>query len=223
MPLIDPREIEDLLPAETHSFAAPIPTQSVSSDEFTPPPQTARQKEVEARIKEMGTRLARHQGVSRRAFFQTAAGMAAAFVAMTDVYGPIFGVTPAEAASPDTANERAQGLSGQFIMDMHTHFLRDDTRLEGFVRQREAVDKSGWNPALAGKPQTIEDLKFANYFKEVFFDSDTKVAMISGAPSDIPQDWFLTNEMKAEARAKVNKESGRKRMLAHAIFTPGQP
>jgi uncharacterized protein len=29
--------------------------------------------------------------------------------------------------------------------------------------------------------------------------------------------------MKAEARAKVNAEAGTRRMLAHAIFTPGQP
>ena len=155
----------DLLPAETSSFPSPIPTQFVSSDEFTPTPQTPRQREVEARIKELGNRLAKHQGVSRRRFFQTAAGMAAAFVAMNDVYGPIFGVSAAEAQNPDVANERAKGLAGQFIMDMHTHFLRDDTRLEGFVRSREAVGKSGWNPALAGKPQTLEDLKFANYFK----------------------------------------------------------
>ena len=28
-------------------------------------------------------------------------------------------------------------------MDMHTHFLREDTRLEGFVRSREAVGKAG--------------------------------------------------------------------------------
>ena len=72
-----------------------------------------------------------------------------------------------------------KALAGQFIMDMHTHFLRDDTRLEGFVRSREAVGKAGWNPALAGKPQTLDDLKFANYFKEIYFDSDTKVALIS--------------------------------------------
>jgi predicted TIM-barrel fold metal-dependent hydrolase len=93
----------------------------------------------------------------------------------------------------------------------------------GFVRQREAVGKAGWNPALRGKEQTIEELKFANYYKEVYLDSDTKVALISGAPSEIPQDWFLTNEMKAEARAKVNKEAGSRRMLSHAIFTPGYP
>lgn len=29
---------------------------------------------------------------------------------------------------------------------------------------------------------------YANWFKEVFLDSDTKVALISGAPSDLPQD-----------------------------------
>ena len=197
-----------LLPAETHAFPSPIPTQFVSSDEFMPAPQTERQKQVEARIKELGDRLAKHQGMSRRAFFKTAAGMAAAFVAMNDVYGPIFGVSQAEAASPDMANERAKALAGQFIMDMHTHFLRDDTRLEGFVRSREAVGKAGWNPALAGKPQTLEDLKFANYFKEIYFDSDTKVALISGSGSEEPRDWFLTNEMKADARAKVNRLAG---------------
>jgi uncharacterized protein len=29
--------------------------------------------------------------------------------------------------------------------------------------------------------------------------------------------------MKADARAKVNKESGTKRMFSHAIFMPGMP
>ena len=220
---LDPDELRQLLPAETTAFLSPIPTQSVSSDEFMPAPQTAKQREFEARVKEYGTTLARHQGMSRRAFFKTAAGMAAAFVAMNDTYGPLYAVSRAEAATPAMADERAKALSKQFIMDMHTHFLRDDTRLTAFVRMRETVGKAGWNPELVGKPQTLEDLKFANYIKEIFLDSDTKVACISGAPSDVPEDWFLTNEMKAAARAKVNAEAGTRRMLAHAIFTPGQP
>ena len=86
-----------------------------------------------------------------------------------------------------------------------------------------AVGKAGWNPALVGKEQTIDDLMYANWFKEVFMDSDTKVALVSGAPSDVPEDWFLTNEMKYEARERINKEAGSKRCLSHAIFTPGQP
>jgi predicted TIM-barrel fold metal-dependent hydrolase len=223
MNLLDPEELSQVLPAETHSYPSPVPTQSVSSDEFMPGPQTAAQRRVEARMKELGSELARKQGLTRRRFFQSAAGMAAAFVAMNEVYGSLFEASPAEAQTPDMAKERAKALSSQFIMDCHTHFLRDDTRIMVFVRAREGVGKAGWNPALVGKPQTIEDLKFANYFKEIYLDSDTKVALISGSPSDIPEDWFLTNEMKAEARSKVNAKAGSRRMLSHAIFTPGQP
>src|SRR5207253_8295482 len=146
-------ELRELLPAETSAFPSPIPTQSVSSDEFMPAPQTEKQREFEARIKAYGSELAGHQGMSRRAFFKTAAGMAAAFVAMNDTYGPIFGVSRAEAQTPDMANARAKALSAQFIMDMHTHFLRDDTKIQTFVNQRMAVGKAGWNPALADKPQ----------------------------------------------------------------------
>ena len=192
-------ELKALAPAETAAFPGPIPTQIVSSDEYFPAPQSVRQCEVEARTKARGDTLAQRHGMSRRQFFRTASGMAAAFLAMNEVYGRLYDVSVAEAQAPDAAKERAAALSKQFVMDCHTHFLRDDTRIMGFVRQREAVGKAGWNPALAGKPQTIEDLKFANYFKEVFLDSDTTVALISGSPSDIPQDWFLTNEMKAQA------------------------
>jgi hypothetical protein len=59
-------------------------------------------------------------------------------------------------------------------------------------------------PGLGQKEQTIDDLMFQNYLKEIYLDSDTKVACISGAPSELPEDWFLTNEMKALARADVN-------------------
>jgi uncharacterized protein len=221
--MLSPDEIARLMPAETARFRSPIPTQSVSSDEFSPRPQTPKQREFESRVKALGTALAKHQGVSRRRFFQGAAGMAAAFVAMNDTFGPLYMVSRAEAQTPDMANARAAALKSQFIMDMHTHFLRDDTRLEGFVRSREAVGRSGWNPALAGKPQTLDDLKFANYFKEIYLDSDTKVALISGSGSEDPRDWFLTNEMKADARRDVNTRAGTKRMFSHAIFMPGTP
>jgi hypothetical protein len=222
--MLTPEELEKLTPAES-LFRSPIPVQSVSSDEFSPAPQSARQREFEARIKGIGAKLAKRQGISRRAFFKTAGGMAAAFVAMNEVYAkgsaPIYQVLRDEEKFPELAQTRADGLKGQFIMDMHTHFLRDDTRLEGFVRSREAVGKAGWNPGLAGKPQTIEDLKFANYFKEIFLDSDTKAACISGSYSVDERDSFLTNRMKFDARERVNREAGTRRMFSHAIFTPG--
>ena len=223
MSLLDPEDQATLLPAETAAFASPIPTQFVSSDEFTPLPQTARQKQVEVRVKALGGELARHQGMSRRRFFQTAAGMAAAFVAMNDVYGPIFGASRAEAATPEHGERAREGAGGP-VHHGHAHALPARRHApRGLRALARGGGQVGLEPALAGKPQTIEDLKFANYFKEVFFDSDTKVALISGSGSEEPRDWFLTNEMKAEARAKVNRLAGSKRMFAHAIFMPGMP
>ncbi|MBI1187297.1 MAG: amidohydrolase family protein [Alphaproteobacteria bacterium] len=200
----------------------PLPTQMVSSDEYAPVPQTRAQAEAEARLYGLADAIAPKLGLSRRRFFQTAAGMAAGFVALNETFGTVFDASRAEAQTPDMADARADALADQFIMDMHTHFLRDDTRLLGFVRMREAVGRTGWNPDLGGE-QTIEHLKFDNYRREIFFDSDTKVALISSAPSDIPEDWFLTNEQMAQARARVNDEAGSRRLMTHAIFTPGAP
>src|SRR5882757_4382173 len=171
-----------LTPSELLPHAMPIPTQIVSSDEFYPAPQTEQQRQVQARLLEMGDVEAKKLGVSRRRFFQTAAGMAAAYVAMNETFGQFFDVSRAEAQTPGVADQRANALKGQFIMDMHTHFLRADTRLTGFVAMREAVGKAGWNSQLAGKQQTIEDLKYDNYIKEIYLDSDTKIALISSAP-----------------------------------------
>ncbi len=216
-------DLKQLLPAETASFPSPVPTQIVSSEEYLPVPQTEKQREVEARLKDMSDSLAKRQGLSRRRFFQTAAGMTASFVAMNQVFGHLFDASLAEAATPDLANERAAGLSGQYVIDGHTHFLRDDTRLMNFVKMRDAVGKSGWNKSLAEKEQTIDDLKYNNYIKEMYMDSDTKVALLSNSPSEVPEDWFIPQEQVFATREKVNKEAGTRRMLAHFTFTPGWP
>jgi hypothetical protein len=105
MQFLTPEHLSELLPAES-AFPSPIPTQIVSSEEYLPAPQTAQQREVEARLKHLGSTLAKTQGVSRRRFFQTAAGMAAAYVVMNQVYGPLFEVSAAE-ASAGTGSRRS--------------------------------------------------------------------------------------------------------------------
>ena len=215
--------ISGLAPAETASFPSPVPTQIVSSDEFEPVPQTQAQREVEFRLTEMADRLAQRQGTTRRRFFQTAAGMAASFVAINQVFGNIFDATEAEAATPEHADARAKALSNQFVIDGHTHFLRDDTTLTGFVAGRAAVGQFGWNKELSAKEQTLDDLKYNNYIKEIYMDSDTKIALLSNSPSDVPADWFIPQEQVFRTREMVNKEAGTRRMLAHFTITPGQP
>src|SRR5438045_7148302 len=89
MSMLSPEELAQLSSAES-LFPSPITVQSVSSDEFMPGPQTVKQHEFEARVKEMGTQMAKRLGMSLRRFFQTAAGMATVFLALNDTYGPLY-------------------------------------------------------------------------------------------------------------------------------------
>src|SRR5216683_966877 len=65
--------------------------------------------------------------------------------------------------------------------------------------------------------------KFQNYMKEIYYDSDTTMALLSGAPFDDPSWWLLSNEQIAKAREMVNDFAGSRRLLAHSVITPKQP
>jgi predicted TIM-barrel fold metal-dependent hydrolase len=54
-------------------------------------------------------------------------------------------------------------------------------------------------------------------------DSDTKVALLTNSPSEVPEDWFIPQEQVFAARERVNSEAGARRMLAHFTITPGWP
>ena len=56
--------------AEAASAATPIPTQIVSNGEYLPPPQSATQKRVEARLNEIADANAKRLGLNRRQFFR---------------------------------------------------------------------------------------------------------------------------------------------------------
>ena len=137
----------------------------------------------------------------RAGFFQTAAGMATAFVAMNEVYGPLMvprRPKPRASISP----RRADGLKDQFIMDV-PHFLRDDTRWKASCAAVRAVGKAGI-PRRSTKPQTIDDLKYPNWFKEFSRQrhqggADQRLA-VGG-----PRDWFLTNDEGSSARPRERR------------------
>ncbi len=209
MGFLSDEELKKLLPAETAAFPAPIPTQSVSSDEFMPAPQTEKQREFEARIKELRRRAGAQTRHDPARFFQDRRRHGGGLRRHErHLRRALRRRAEPRPPYPEMAAERAKALTNQFVMDMHTHFLRDDTRIRTSCASARPSARPAGTRRWQGKPQTIDDLKFANYFKEMFLDSDTKVACISGSPSEEPRDWFLTNQMKFDARAKVNKEAG---------------
>src|SRR5208283_1636575 len=218
------RELGQLSPAETAAFPSPVPMQMVSNGEFNPLPQTADQRKVEGRLKALADETGRKLSLDRRQFLRSSCGMAAAFVAMNDVFGPVFKVDPAEAKGPDAAAARASSLSKQFIFDDQLHFVRDDYNFEGLMHLAQyAADN--WNPEMHKEPvgMGLERYKFANFLKEIFFDSDTTIGLLSGAPFDDPSKWFLTNNQIRQASETVNSIAGSRRLLFHSLFTPNQP
>ena len=215
------QEMERVEGAEKIAFRSPVPTQIVSNGEYNPMPQTEKQRQVEGLIKELGDRYAKHQGMDRRRFLTTAAGMATAFLAMNKVFGPVWQVSESEAADKDVANERAGKYAKQFIFDDQTHFVRDDFDKEGLLGLGKYAAEH-WNPdMLKSMPLELQRYKFQNYMKEIFLDSDTKVALLTSAPFDDPKWWFLFNDQITDARAVVNKVAGTRRLFAHSVFTPG--
>src|SRR6266550_874035 len=211
-------ELSRTAPAELASFKSPIPTQIVSNGEFNPLPQTPEQQRVEARIKELADGLGKRHGMGRRQFLASSAGMAAAFLAMNEVFGPLFDVSRAEAATPGVADQRTALMAGQFILDDQTHFVRDDFKQTGLLDLAKYA-KQHWNPALTAE-NDLARFKFENYIKEIFVDSDTKIALLSGAPFD-DRTWdLLSNDQITMARTAVNKVAGSRRLLGHTVFTP---
>ena len=218
---LTPRQLARTAPAESAAARSPIPTQVVSNGEYVPLPQTEAQRTVERSLRQLAGRYGDRLGLSRRDFLRTSGGMAAAFLAMNSVYGSLFSVDPAEAADPAFAAERTRRLSRQFIFDVQNHFVRDDFRWEGILALGEYAKR--WNPVLEREGVTMQRYHFENYVKEIFLDSETKIALVSSAPADDPNNMIVTNEQLARARSVVNAIAGSRRLLCHSVIRPGQP
>jgi hypothetical protein len=168
---------------------------------------------VESRINELADVNGKHLGLSRRQFLHTSCGMAAAFLGMNDIYGNVFRVAPAEAREPELMLARAQSLAGQFIFDVQTHFVRDDFDHKELLNLGKFASEH-WNPKM--KEEGVSSLaryKFQNYVKEIYYDSDTNLALLSGAPFDDPSWWLLSNEQIVKARELINDFAGSRRLL----------
>jgi predicted TIM-barrel fold metal-dependent hydrolase len=67
------------------------------------------------------------------------------------------------------------------------------------------------------------DLHRANFLKEIFFDSDTVMGLISGAAVGKIEEYSITIEDMIETRDSINNAAGSERMLSHGIVDPTRP
>lgn len=178
--------------------------------------------DVFARIEERMDRLGNRMGISRRDFLKSQIGLAALFLSVNEAFGHFFAVEEAEALEEDAAEEKNMYLADQFIFDVQVHYLHDNyPSPQNLLSLRETATK--WNPEPNGRNPTAQDLRYDNFVQEVFQKSQTKIALLSNAPADDKNAWFISNEQAMQTRERVKERLGNGRLLAHAVFTPGQP
>jgi hypothetical protein len=211
------------------SSETPLPTRLVSNEEFPALPQTTAQREVEDRILTEAGRLAPRLGLSRRDFLRTSGGMATSLLAMNAVFGRFFDVLPIEAA--EAAAFQARGGAPYFIFDVQVHYVGDKYDPNNEEASRKGAVAKGnlvalrqrarkLNPKLESDKGTVADLSWQNFVKEVFFDSETDIGLISTPPGPYPQEAVVPPKEMTHIRDEINRITQSRRMLAHGLVTP---
>jgi hypothetical protein len=198
---------------------SPIPTRIASNEEFIPPPQSPEQREVELRLWAIAERAAARLGTSRRDFLRSSCGMAAALVAMNQVFGRCYEVEEAELL--DAAAFEEKWPKDQFIFDVQTHHVDVNGKWYDDTPEGKAVQR--FFRAIRPAPsieKSIETLNRVHYVKEVFLDSDTVMAIISGVPTRQWERNPLPPDQMVATRAFVNDIAGSQRVLSHGILRP---
>ncbi len=199
---------------------SPIPTRIASNEEFIPPPQSPQQRQFEARLDDISAKAARKQGLSRRAFLRTGSGMAAALFALNDVFGPCYTVSAAEVDDQKAFEEKWP--KEQFIFDIQTHHVDIGKKWYETTNEGRAVQSffTQLRPGATSTDEALEMLNRAHYVKEVFGDSDTTMAVISGVPT---RNWDknpLPPDQMVATRKYVNDLADSQRVLSHGLLRP---
>jgi hypothetical protein len=200
--LLDEEQVAKCARADVaEPFQSPIPTRMISNGEYMPVPQTDRQKRVEARIEQLSTEASAKLGIDRRRFLRSSGGMAAAMIAMNEVFGRFFDVSAAELFEP-AAYQAARPPRDLFVFDDQLHFVRGSRPSPAGLRAiaqgassaptvkgnpynpQGRPDERGdawgvWNPALVGLPIGAGYAHLTQFIKDVYLDSQVTIGLLS--------------------------------------------
>src|SRR3954452_6465095 len=168
---------------DAHADAlSPIPLRIASNEEFIPPPISPQQLQVAARLETISEDGARKQGLSRRDFLRTGSGMAAALLAFNQGLGDVYEVSADEVKDQKAFEEKWP--KDQFVFDIQTHHVDVSKKWYDDTPQGKATLRffQMLRPRLDVK-DSLDLLNRVHYVKEVFGDSDTTMAVISGVPT----------------------------------------
>jgi hypothetical protein len=181
----------------------------ISNGEYMPVRQTDQQRRVEVRLEDLADKASRKLGISRRHFLCGSGGMAAALLAMNDVYGRFFNVSVDELYEP-AAHAQAAPPNDLFVFDDQLHLVRGSRPSPAALRAiaqgpssvprvksnpynpRGQRDERGeawgvWNPALVGLPIDPAYAHITQFIKDVYLDSQITIGLLSNVTASMVQ------------------------------------
>src|SRR5215471_2335485 len=204
-----------------------MPTQVVSNEEIEPRPHTEKQKHMEQLIGELSKERAKKLGMRRRDFMRSSMGLATCFLASNMAYGKNYwdvdDVETWEAAAYDEKWPKNE----YFIIDVQAHFT-NGIAIPGF-RDAEFVKNMGFQ-----LKNDAEAYSFKNFVKEMFYDSETMMVVISGVPgrenqkdaNGVPLEGrargggVLPSWLMSQAAKEINAMAGSQRAVNQGNLAP---
>jgi uncharacterized protein len=191
------------------TIGSPMPTRMISNGEYMPAPQTDQQRRVEARLTELADTASRKLGIGRRQFLAGSGGMAAALLAMNDVYGAFFNISEVELYEA-AAFAQAAPPRDLFVFDDQLHMVRGSRSSPAALRaiaqgptsaprvkanpynprgQKDELGSewSNWNPALVGLPIDAGYAHIIQFIKDVYLDSQVTIGLLSNVTASMVQ------------------------------------
>ena len=165
--------------------------------------------------------------MDRRKFMASTMGLATCFLASNKVYGKNWDVDEAEAFEPAATAEKFP-KGEYFVMDVQSHFTNG---MALNFRNMEFVKNMGFN-----LKNDVESYSFNNFVKEMFFDSETSVVVISGVPGKenqrdekgnvlegparTPSGAILPSWLMSQSKKQINDLAGSTRALCQGNLAP---
>jgi uncharacterized protein len=199
----------------------PIKIDATSNGEYAPVPLTVAAREANARAREAAGTAARRLGWPRRRYLVSLLGAASSLLAMNGAFAAA-GLCgghyrlPREAPYELAAAEQALG-GDEFIFDVQLHHV--DPRGAWRERGDWAAALRAFPNSACGKTDHVECFSSEQLLKEVFFDSDTAMGVLSHVPgaADVnPLDFASA----AATRAAADALDGTRRLLLHGRVLP---
>ena len=207
--LLDGTQVKQCRRADSAELLrSPIPTRMVSNGEYMPIAQTDQQKQVETRLEKLADSASKKLGVTRRQFLASSGGMAAALLAMNEVFGRMFKVSPIEMFEP-AAFAQASAPRDMFVFDDQLHIVRGSRPSPLWLRAMAQGPSSGepanpgnpdgqldelgstwsvWNPELVGMPIDPSYAHITQFIKDVYLDSQVTIGMLSNVTASSVSD-----------------------------------